>query len=55
MTGHGAWRAFSSRAVSASAIAYPTRALASANAFENVRITITPSSISGSAVSPQYS
>ncbi len=54
--GAGAWRAFSSPATSREARAYPTRAPASAKAFENVRSTITPSSISGTvAVSPQNS
>ena len=56
VTGAGAWRAYSSCASSRDESAYPTRAPARANAFENVRSTITsPSSISGNAVSPQYS
>src|SRR5207253_8201310 len=56
VTGAGACRAFSSAASSREASAYPTRAPASAKAFEKVRSTITsPSSISGSAVSLQYS
>ncbi len=42
---------FSSAATSADASAYPTRAPASANAFENVRMTITPSSMSPAAPS----
>ena len=55
VTGAGAWRAFSSAAVSSEASAYPIRAPARPKAFENVRSTITPSSSSGTAVSPQYS
>ena len=53
--GCGAWRRFSSAAVSTSASAYPTRAPASAKDFENVRMTTTPSSISPTAVAPEYS
>ena len=55
-TGAGACRAFSSAASSREASAYPMRAPASANAFENVRSTITSRRrASGIAVSPKYS
>ena len=53
--GCGAWRRLSSAAVSRSASAYPTRAPASPNDFENVRRTTTPSSTSPAAVTPAYS
>src|SRR5258708_12794062 len=57
-TGAGDCRAFSSAAVSTEASAYPTRAPASAKAFENVRSTITPSSMRptapGSPLNSQY-
>ena len=53
--GWGACRRFSSAAVSSSAIAYPTRAPARPNAFENVRRTTTPLSICSTTVSPAYS
>src|SRR6266446_5481681 len=57
-TGAGACRASSSAATSTDASAYPTRAPASAKAFENVRSTITPSSrrptAPGSPLNSQY-
>src|SRR3954453_23274844 len=56
--GAGACRAFRSAAVSKEASAYPTRAPASAKAFENVRRTSTPASsrptAPGSPVNSQY-